>query len=191
MKKEKIIIHFHDKVLAWLILRFLPKVVTPNHLTILRFILTPFVVWLMWEEYYLVGAIVFLFTAFTDALDGSLARTTNRVTRWGKMFDPVADKLLICSVVYILVVKYLDPYTALAIIIMEALIITGALMRARQHKHFQANIWGKIKMNLQVAGVMILLIGITTNVEQLWTVSRGTFYLAVGFGFMSAATHRI
>ena len=133
-----------------------------------------------------------MLTSFTDALDGAMARTRNQITTFGKMFDPLADKLLICSVVYILVLKYLDIYTALIIIVMEIIIVVAALIKYRHgDQRLQANSWGKIKMVLQVLGVIILLLSIIFNIEQLLPISKGTFYLAISFAILSLFTYSI
>src|SRR3989339_1253586 len=165
---EPIKITFADKILAKVFLPLFPMWIRPNHLTALRLFLTPLVIWLFWNERYLGGGILFILTAFTDALDGAMARTRNQVTSFGKMFDPLADKILICTVVYILVLKYVNVYAAWIIIVLEAVIILAALIkRGNGSTHIQSNIWGKIKMNLQVWGVVILLLSIVFNIEQL------------------------
>lgn len=88
-------VHPHDRFFSWTILRFFPRFVTPNIVTTVRFIGTPFVFLLIQYNYFKAGIIAFLALAFTDALDGSLARTRNQITRFGMMFDPLADKLLV------------------------------------------------------------------------------------------------
>jgi CDP-diacylglycerol--glycerol-3-phosphate 3-phosphatidyltransferase len=189
---EEIKITLTDKILAKTFLPLFPKQVTPNQITAARIFLTPFVLWLFWQENYLWGGILFIVASFTDALDGAVARTRNQVTAFGKMFDPLADKLLICSVVYIVVLKYLDVYTAWIIISIEAVIITAAFIKHKKgYYHPQANGWGKMKMILQVLGVAILLFSIIFNVEQLIPVSKGTFYLAISFAILSLFTYSI
>lgn len=181
-----------DRFLAKFFLPIFPLWVLPNHLTTLRLALTPLVIWLFWQENYLIGGILFLLTAFTDALDGAMARTRNQITEFGKMFDPLADKILICTVVYILVLKYVNVYAAWIIIFLEVLIISAALFkRSGGNEAVQANIWGKIKMNLQVWGVVFLLLSVLFNVEQLLAVSQGTFYLAIAFAILSLFTYSI
>lgn len=190
--EENIKITFTDKILAKVFLPIFPRSVKPNHLTAARIFLTPFVLWLFWQENYLWGGILFLIASFTDALDGAMARTRNQVTAFGKMFDPLADKLLICSVVYIVVLKYLDVYTAWIIISIEAVIITAAFIKHKKgNYHPQANFWGKTKMVLQVLGVLILLFSVVFNVEHLLPVSKGTFYLAISFAILSLFTYSI
>ncbi|MBI2037666.1 MAG: CDP-alcohol phosphatidyltransferase family protein [Candidatus Magasanikbacteria bacterium] len=181
-----------DRFLAKVFLPVFPHWVLPNHLTALRLFLTPFVIWLFWKEQYLVGGILFLLTSFTDALDGAMARTRNQVTGFGKLFDPLADKILISTVVYILVLKYVNVYAAWIIIILEFIIISAAFIKKTNGgQNIQSNIWGKIKMNLQVWGVVILVLSVVFNIEQLLAVSQGTFYLAIAFAIMSLFTYGI
>ncbi len=189
---EEIKISLMDKLLAKVFLPLFPKQIKPNHISVARIFLTPFVVWLFWQESYLWGGVLFLLAAFTDALDGTMARTRNQITDFGKMLDPLADKLLVCSVVYILVLKYLDVYTAWVVIVLELIIIAAALIKyKRGDHHMQANSWGKIKMILQVLGVAVLLLSIIFNIEHLLPVSKGTFYLAIVFGILSLFTSSI
>lgn len=180
-----------DKILSKTFLRLIPKWVAPNHLTVLRFFMVTPVVWLFWQGKFAVGAIVFLIAAFTDALDGSLARSRNQVTGWGKVYDPLADKILIGAVVYILVAKYVDIYAAWVIIILETLLIVGAFIKHRNGGKVEANVWGKIKMFLQVVGVMVMLFAIIFDLETLLHISRGTFYLSIAFGIISLFTYSI
>lgn len=180
-----------DKLLEKICLPFCPRWLRPNHISVARIFLTPLVVWLFWQESYLWGGALFLFASFTDALDGAVARVRNQVTNVGKMLDPLADKLFICSVVYILVLKHVNVYAAWIIIILEAIIITAAFIKRNNSNIVQANFWGKTKMVLQVAGVTFLLSSIIFNVESLLQISQGTFYLAIAFAILSLFTYSI
>ncbi len=181
-----------DRFLAKVFLPVFPRWVLPNHLTALRLFLTPFVIWLFWQEQYLVGGLLFILTSFTDALDGAMARTRSQVTDFGKVFDPLADKILICTVVYIMVLKYVNLYAAWVIIILEFIILSAAFIKKTSgSQNIQSNIWGKIKMNLQVWGVVILVLSVVFNIEQLLAVSQGTFYLAIAFAILSLFTYGI
>ena len=184
-------IYFFDKVLARTLIPFIPESVKPNHITMFRFLTTPLVAYLLWRESYLIGLISFILVAFTDALDGALARIRNQVTDWGKVYDPLADKILIGLVVYIIVLRYIDIYAALIIIGLEMLIIATAFVRKRRGEVVQANIWGKIKMVLQVLGVVVLLLAIAFDVESFLPFSAGVFYLAIAFGIVSLFSYGI
>lgn len=188
---ENIKLHPHDRLMAKFILPFIPENWEPNYFTIARFILTPFVVFLISYERFYLGIFLFIVTAFTDTIDGSLARTRNKITNWGKVYDPLADKLLIGSLVYILVSKYIDLYAALVIIGLEILLIFGGVWRLRKHIEVQANLWSKIKMNLQFLGTLFLLIALPNQRHFFVSMSAVTFYLAIAFAVISLFTEGI
>ena len=184
-------IYWHDKILAKTVLRLFPKFVLPNHITVFRFFATPVVAVLVLYEQYYIGLIAFLLVAFTDALDGAMARTRNQITEWGKIYDPLADKILIGSMVFIIVLRYIDFWTAIIIIGLEFIIILTAWVRMRIGAKVQANLWGKIKMWLQVIGVVILLLSIIFNWAALLPFASGALYLAIAFAIVSLLTYGI
>lgn len=179
----------HDRFLAATILRLVPRWITPNMVTTLRFVLIPFVLTFLSLEMWVVAVPLFLFTALTDAMDGSLARTRKQVTEWGTFFDPVADKLLIGSVVLLLVAARVNPWFALLILGVEALIIGGGIIRKRRGVVTSANIFGKTKMFLQVVGVTFLLVAAWTGMDLYVDLSVGTLSLAVAFAVISLFTY--
>lgn len=182
---------WYDRILAKTFLKLFPRSVLPNHITVFRFFATPIVVVLMLYEHYYIGLIAFLMVAFTDALDGSMARTRNQVTNWGKIYDPLADKILIGSMVFIIVLRYIDFWTAMIIIGLEFVIIIIAWRRKRKGGEIQANLWGKIKMCLQVTGVVILLLAIVFDWQTLLPFASGALYLAIAFAIVSLLTYGI
>ena len=97
-----------DKMLDVSFLRLIPEWVTPNHVTIFRFLSIPLLIALLLADYTDLAAILFVVSAFSDAVDGALARTRKKITKWGIVNDPLADKLLIGSVVAIIVTKYIS-----------------------------------------------------------------------------------
>jgi len=182
---------WYDKILAASILKLFPYSILPNHITVFRFISTPIVAALMFYEHYLIGLIAFLLVALTDAMDGAMARTRNQITDWGKIYDPLADKILIGSMVFIIVLRYIDLWTSLVIIGLEIIIIFIAWIRMVKGKKVQANLWGKIKMCLQVLGVTILLFSIIFNWAALLPFASTTLYLAIAFAIVSLLTYGI
>jgi len=180
---------WHDRLLAATVLRLFPYTVHPNHITVFRFIATPAVALMMFYGRHFIGLVAFLIVAFSDALDGSMARTRNQITEWGKAYDPVADKILIGSMVFIIVLKYIDLWTSLIIISLEFIIIVVAWWRLRKGVVVQANVWGKIKMMLQVSGVVILLLAIVLDWASLMPLASGTLYLAIAFAIVSLLTY--
>ncbi|MEK7122351.1 MAG: CDP-alcohol phosphatidyltransferase family protein [Patescibacteria group bacterium] len=147
-----------DRVIERTVLRVLPRFVTPNHITLFRLLATPLTIYLLAEERYSFGIPLFLFVAFTDALDGALARTRNMITDWGRMFDPAADKVLVISAIVLLIIKTLPLGLALLMIALELFVMAAAVVWRNRGGVISANVWGKIKMILQVAGIFLLLL---------------------------------
>jgi CDP-diacylglycerol--glycerol-3-phosphate 3-phosphatidyltransferase len=179
----------HDYLLKYTIVPLIPSFITPNAVTIFRLVCTPVALWFLYIENYAVGVPFFVFLAFTDALDGTLARLRNKITAWGTFYDPVADKLLIGSVVLLVVAKYVGLLFGLTIIGIEVAIILGAHHRRRKGKFHGANVFGKTKMFLQVAGVTLLLISIWSGWEVIVPYSVATLSLAIVFAVISLLTY--
>lgn len=179
-----------DFILKYTILPLLPQWVKPNHLTILRFATTPIVLALLLLENYSWGLPLLILAAFTDALDGSLARTRNQISHWGKVYDPLADKLLLNSALIITGLKYFF-YTTLVIILIDLSFIAAGWRWERKGIDIKANFWGKTKMNLQVIGLVILLLAITLKMISLFYASLIILYLAVIFATISLFTYGI
>ena len=180
-----------DKVLQRILLPLIPRFVTPNMVTWFRFITIPFIAYLFVQESYFAGLLLFVVSTFSDAVDGSLARTRNQVTDWGKMYDPAADKLLIGLAAFILVSKFLNWYLAATIIGVEFFLMVGAYYR----KHFQgvpieAEFSGKIKMVLQSLGVAAVLISVIFALPAFLIIAEYLLYLAIVFAIISLAVYK-
>lgn len=99
----------------------------PNILTIIRFLLIPFIIYFLAINQYIIGVILFIISGITDVVDGAIARKFNFITDFGKLMDPLADKLTQISVLATLMIKDLIPVWILAIVIAkEAVMIAGA-----------------------------------------------------------------
>lgn len=164
--------------------------VTPNHITLFRLIATPPTLFLLAGEQYAVGIPLFLFVAFTDALDGALARTRNMITDWGRMCDPVADKALVIPIVTLLVIKNLPLSLALLIIALELFVMGAAVVWRNRGGVISANVWGKIKMILQVSGIFLLLLSVWLSLP-LHTAAALILGASVYFSIASIANHGI
>lgn len=177
----------HDKFMRPLV-ALVPRWITPNMVTVLRFIMTPITLYFLWRGIYGTGTILFFIAAFTDALDGSMARIRNQITKWGIFFDPVVDKLLIGTVMLIVAVQYIQWWIVALVIAMELAIIVGAAVRKKKGKLNQANIWGKLKMLTEFTALMLLLAGIQGHVPLI-EFAEYSFLIALVFGGISYATY--
>ena len=133
----------------------------PNLLTVGRILLVPVVVVALLEETpngSTVAAIVFAVAALTDGLDGYIARSRSSITTFGKVMDPLADKLLIAAALISLVsLDRVAAWVAMVIIARE-FAVTGLRQLAMEHGEvIPASAWGKLKTAAQIAMVLALI----------------------------------
>ena len=99
----------------------------PNALTIVRFILIPFIVYYILTGQYIAGFVILTISGLTDILDGFIARKFNFITNFGKLIDPLADKSTQIAVLASLTFKGIVPLWILLIVfIKEMLMVSGA-----------------------------------------------------------------
>lgn len=99
----------------------------PNALTIVRFILIPFIVYFILTGQYISGFIILTISGLTDVLDGFIARKFNFITNFGKLIDPLADKTTQIAVLASLTFKGIIPLWILLIVFLkEFIMISGA-----------------------------------------------------------------
>ncbi len=158
MTNENVRLYPHDRFLQATVLKHFPKWMTPNQLTMSRFLLVPVVLLAISEQAWGWVLGLFLLAASTDMFDGSLARTRKQITMWGTVADPIADKALVMSVALVFVANQIHPLFAGLLVALELAIMAGAYARfRRRHAYTSSNIFGKIKMGLQTAGVLLLI----------------------------------
>jgi len=175
----------YDKLLKPF-LPLVPEFVRPNHLTWIRLVFSPIVLVLLVTEYYLSALILFIVLAITDMLDGSLSRLRKQETDWGRVWDPVADKLLIGYVVFVLLFKVNFTLTVLVLLFEAMFVIGGLVYKAHNHlKRVQANFYGKVKMNLQCFGGGFLMLGMIVTFEPLILFAQMLFYIGLIFALIS------
>ena len=156
----------------------------PNKITLVRIFLVPILlVFLISPEgwYPLIAATIFLVAAFTDWLDGHLARSTNQVTRMGQLLDPIADKLLVTAALVSLVYRQQVPAWMVAIILCRELAITGLwAMAADQHIIIAADVFGKYKMLCFIIGALLLMLNLPIlNMPGIVVLAIGMLLSAV------------
>ena len=99
----------------------------PNILTLFRIVLIPFIVVSIMTDEYITALFFFIISGLTDILDGTIARKFNFITDFGKLIDPLADKLTQIATLVSIVVKGLIPYWILIVILLkEVIMICGA-----------------------------------------------------------------
>ena len=147
----------------------------PNILTIIRFILIPIILYFIITGNYLLGFIFFTISGITDILDGTIARKYNLISTFGKLMDPLADKLTQISVLATLTFKDIIPFWILVIVILKELImIIGASFLYGKDVVVYSKWFGKLATVLFYLAIVLSLIdkqfgfvGIWQNVDML------------------------
>lgn len=165
--------------MATMKLKFIPN--APNILTLVRFLAIPVLAYLIYAgDAYNLGAF-FLFAAIwmTDMLDGYIARHYNQITEFGKLFDPLVDKLFqLTTAVMMFVVGKLPLWVPIVIFIKELLMVAGSALLLRKDRMVVFAQWyGKIGTVLFVLAFAVLFF-LHTDQRQLAAV---IFILPVGW----------
>ncbi len=137
----------------------------PNFLTLLRIVLVPvFALTYLTPggDFYLYAGILFALAAFTDWLDGYLARRLGQTTRFGTFLDPVADKLIVVTALILLIGQHANLWLTLpGIVIVSREIFISALrewMAEMNRRGLVAvTLVGKVKTTLQMIAITLLL----------------------------------
>ncbi|HVX34211.1 MAG TPA: CDP-diacylglycerol--glycerol-3-phosphate 3-phosphatidyltransferase [Solirubrobacterales bacterium] len=141
----------------------------PNALTMLRILAVPVVVVALLVEMPngdVIAAAVFAAAALTDGLDGYIARSRNSITTFGKLMDPLADKLLIIGALLCLVsLGRLEAWVAMVIIAREVAVTILRTIAAERGLVIAASWLGKAKTVLQIGAVIAL---IAANPSPTW-----------------------
>jgi CDP-diacylglycerol--glycerol-3-phosphate 3-phosphatidyltransferase len=153
----------------------------PNILTLVRILLVPvLVVALLEKTADALAAVVFAVASLTDAIDGYLARSRNWVTTFGKLMDPIADKLLIVAALIALVsLGRLEAWVAMVIIAREfAVTVLRVAVGTQEGTVISASLLGKLKTAIQVA-MVIALIAVHGRPLWVWLLIYATVLVTV------------
>ena len=148
----------------------------PNKLTVLRVIMVPFFVFFMLTDFAgdaskWIALVLFCLASLTDMLDGKIARARNLVTNFGKLMDPLADKLLVCSAMICLIPAGRLPAWVVIVIIAREFIISGfRLVAADSGIVIAASYWGKFKTVSQMFMVIVLIADLGGVFDTVGTV---------------------
>lgn len=141
------------------------KLNTPNKLTIARMLMTPvFLALLLWESLphrFLIATIVYAIASATDAIDGKLARKNGQITNFGKLLDPIADKVLTTSALLaFLQMGLCNIWIVMIVLTREFTIASIRMIAAAGGVVIPANFWGKLKtVSQMVFTIVIMLLG--------------------------------
>ncbi|MDF2684657.1 MAG: CDP-diacylglycerol--glycerol-3-phosphate 3-phosphatidyltransferase [Brevibacillus sp.] len=158
----------------------------PNLLTIFRIVLIPLYLYIFFSEepYHVEIALgILILAGLTDIADGYIARKHKLVTTFGIMMDPLADKLMMMSVIASLfLTERISLWAALFFFVRDvAMIVTGAIYHLRGKKTVPANAYGKLTTVLFYLVIPLAMYRYEYSEEILWTV--------IAFSFITSAIY--
>lgn len=170
----------------------------PNRLTILRMVLVPLIIFFMLAEFteisvlsieleMVLATITFAVASITDWFDGYLARKLNLVTNFGKVMDPLADKLIVVAVILCLIEMGSFPVWCAMIILARDFLITGMrVVAVAEGISVAASMWGKVKTTIQMISMIlaILFAGSSLNI-----IAEIAIYLTTAATLISGITY--
>ena len=130
-----------------------------NFLTLIRFLLIPiFIETFYMGSNYILPFSIFILAGITDVLDGFFARKYNLITKWGKLLDPLADKVLQISVLFVLTDKKIIPlWIIIIVIIIEFFLIIGSGIIYKNKIIVQAKWHGKFSTVLFYTSIILIM----------------------------------
>jgi cardiolipin synthase len=151
----------------------------PNLLTLVRILMTPFILIELSRGQYLAGGWLFGGAAFTDILDGGLARRFGSQSKIGQYFDPIADKILLSCIYIGLTLGGAVPLWIVLLIFgrdLWILTLSGIALSLTDFRELQPSSWGKISTFFQIMAA-IAVMGARAY-ESSWFLRISTFLLA-------------
>ena len=131
----------------------------PNKLTIFRIIMIPVFILVLMKGFYYASALIFVIAALTDALDGYIARKYDLITNFGKIMDPLADKLLVTAALVCLVeLGDIAAWMVFVILAREFTITALRSVAASGGLVIAAGNSGKLKTVLQMVAITAILL---------------------------------
>ena len=153
----------------------------PNALTIIRFLLIPVIVISIFNGDYIIAFIFFTVSGITDIADGCIARKFNLISNFGKLMDPLADKLTQIATIASLTLKDIIPIWILAIVLLKELImIAGASFLYGKDVVVYSKWYGKLATVLFYVAIVFSLLINQFELPSIWSnLDLWLFYLAL------------
>ena len=177
----------------------------PNIITFIRIILIPIILYLLFSEnpnIVLIAGLLFIISSVSDYFDGYLARTLNQSSKLGTLLDPIADKLLIASVIVVLVdtgvISNIHVVPAIIILLREIAISGLREFLAKLNTDMPVSKLAKYKTTFQMISLSILIISLGFELNDLlWNIGLITLWIAAiitllsGYNYMAKGLKHI
>ena len=171
----------------------------PNIITFIRIILIPIILYLLFSEnpnIVLIAGLLFIVSSVSDYFDGYLARTLNQSSKLGTLLDPIADKLLIASVIVVLVdtgvISNIHVVPAIIILLREIAISGLREFLAKLNTDMPVSKLAKYKTTFQMVSLSILIISLGFELNDLlWNIGLITLWIAAIITLLSGYNYMV
>jgi len=171
----------------------------PNIITFIRIFLIPIILYLLFSEnpnIVLIAGFLFIISYVSDYFDGYLARTLNQSSKLGTLLDPIADKLLIASVIIVLVdtgvISNIHVVPAIIILLREIAISGLREFLAKLNTDMPVSKLAKYKTTFQMVSLSILIISLGFELNDLlWNLGLITLWIAAIITLLSGYNYMI
>lgn len=167
----------------------------PNKLTLMRVLMVPaFVAAFLFSGVSpWIPLVLFVAAGITDILDGEIARRQNIVTDFGKLMDPLADKIMVTAVLICFSsVGYVHPAVTILIISRELFVTGFRTLATIKGKVIAADFWGKLKTVFQDITIILILLWRTLDgvlAEYVWTISYWFIWIMAALTVISGVNY--
>ena len=171
----------------------------PNIITFIRIFLIPIILYLLFSEnpnIVLIAGLLFIISSVSDYFDGYLARTLNQSSKLGTLLDPIADKLLIASVIVVLVdtgvISNIHVVPAIIILLREIAISGLREFLAKLNTDMPVSKLAKYKTTFQMISLSILIISLGFELNDLlWNIGLITLWIAAIITLLSGYNYMV
>ena len=161
----------------------------PNALTMLRLVLIPVFVYLFWKVDRKAALVVFLVASLTDMLDGMLARKLNQITDFGKLFDPLADKVMVLTALICQGLAGVFPWSAIIIVCCKELVmLLGGVFMLSKNVVVYANYFGKTAQVFFIISLVLSFFHDELAAQNL-PLDIILFWVTVGLALLAMAVY--
>lgn len=144
----------------------------PNLISFLRICSIPYLAWLITKNHMILALIVLAISAFSDCIDGYIARRWNQVSKLGQILDPIADRLLIIFSTIALAIARIIPWWALVLVVLRDVIMAALVVLLAQHDYgpLPVNFVGKAGTALIMLAIVSLMIVYAVSTEAMFVL---------------------
>src|SRR5665213_986255 len=164
----------------------------PNLFTLLRVAMTPWILLELAHGEYMIAGWTFGAAAFTDTLDGFIARRFHAQSRVGLYLDPIADKLLLSSIYIGLMLGHAIPAWLVAVVFgrdLWILLLSGIALRFTKFRDLQPSVWGKASTFAQIMTAVGIMAARAYQNSNFLGIANALIWVVVALAVISASDY--